>query len=67
VLRAKMIPELKAVLTPEQAGYLKGRMDARNEFCEKNRWGSRRGHHGGLAEPDMTSQNRQEQGDQPKS
>jgi len=65
VLRAKMIPELKAVLSPEQVGYLKGRMDARKEFCEKNRWGSRRGHRGALAEPDMTPQNHQEQGDQP--
>lgn len=66
VLRAKMIPELKAVLSPEQVGYLRGRMEAKKEFCMKNRGGSRRGHHGGLAKPDMTPQNHQEQGDQPK-
>jgi P pilus assembly/Cpx signaling pathway, periplasmic inhibitor/zinc-resistance associated protein len=67
VLRAKMIPELKAVLSPEQVGYLRGRMEARKDFCNKNRWGSRRGHHRGLAEQDMAPQNRQEQGDQPNS
>ncbi|MBP1709082.1 MAG: Heavy-metal resistance [Deltaproteobacteria bacterium] len=67
VLRAKMIPELKAVLSPEQVGYLKGRMETKKEFCKKDRGGSRWGHHGGLAEPDMTPQNRQEQGDQPNS
>jgi Spy/CpxP family protein refolding chaperone len=55
VLRAKMIPEFKAVLSPEQVGYLRGRMEARKEFCKKDRWCSRWGHHGGLAEPDMTS------------
>jgi Spy/CpxP family protein refolding chaperone len=65
VLSAKMIPELKAVLSPEQVGYLKGRMEAKKEFCEKNRRSSRWGHHGALAEPDMTPQNHQEQGDQP--
>ena len=67
VLRAKMIPELKAVLSPEQIGYLRGRMEAKKEFCKKNRWCSRWGHHGTLAEPDMTPQSHQEQGDQPKS
>jgi Spy/CpxP family protein refolding chaperone len=67
VLRAKMIPELKAVLSPEQVGYLKGRMEAKKEFCEKNRRSSRWGHHGALAEPDMAPQNHQEQGDQPNS
>jgi len=67
VLREKMIPELKAVLSPEQVGYLKGRMEARKEFCEKNLGCSRWGHHRGLAEPDMTPQNHQEQGDQPNS
>jgi Spy/CpxP family protein refolding chaperone len=55
VLRAKMIPELKAVLSPEQVGYLRGRMEARKEFCKKDRGCSRWGHHGGLAKPDMTS------------
>ena len=55
VLRAKMIPELKAVLSPEQVGYLKGRMETKKEFCKKNRGCSRWGHHGGLAEPDMDS------------
>jgi Spy/CpxP family protein refolding chaperone len=67
VLRAKMIPELKAVLSPEQIGYLKGRMETKKEFCKKNRGCSRWGHHSGLAEPDMTPQNRQEQGGQPNS
>lgn len=67
VLRAKMIPELKAVLSPEQIGYLRGRMEAKKEFCKKNRWCSRWEHHGTLAEPDMTPQSHQEQGDQPKS
>jgi len=68
VLRAKMIPELKAVLTPEQVGYLRGRMEARKDFCMKNREGLRRGHHGGLAEPDMTTpQHHREQGEQPNS
>jgi len=67
VLRAKMIPELKAVLSSEQIGYLRGRMEAKKEFCKKNRWCSRWGHHGTLAEPDMTPQSHQEQGDQPKS
>jgi Spy/CpxP family protein refolding chaperone len=65
VLRAKMIPELRAVLSPEQVGYLKGRMEARKEFCEKNRWCSRWEHHGALAKPDMTPQNPQEQGEKP--
>jgi Spy/CpxP family protein refolding chaperone len=67
VLRAKMIPELRAVLTPEQVGYLRGRMEAKKEFCMKNREGLRRGHHGALSEPDMIPQNHQEQGDQPTS
>lgn len=44
VLRAKMIPELKAVLTPEQIGYLKGRIDTQREFCKKGREHLRWGH-----------------------
>jgi len=68
VLRAKMIPGLKAVLSPEQAGYLRGRMEARKEFCKKDRWCSPRwGHHGSMAEPDMASPKHQKQGDQPNS
>ena len=68
VLKAKMIPELKAVLTPEQVGYLRGRMEATKEFCMKTRGGSRWGHHGAWAEPDMQHpQRHQEQGDQPNS
>jgi Spy/CpxP family protein refolding chaperone len=67
VLRAKMIPELKAVLSPEQVGYLRGRIEAKKELCMKNRGGSRWGHHGALAEPDMTPQHHQEQGDRPNS
>lgn len=67
VLKAKMIPELKAVLSPEQVGYLRGRMETKKEFCKKNRWCSRWGHHGSLAEPDMNTQRHQEQGDQPNS
>ncbi|WAC08701.1 MAG: Spy/CpxP family protein refolding chaperone [Thermodesulfobacteriota bacterium] len=63
LLRTKMIPELKAVLSPEQVGYLKGRIEARKEFCEKSRWGSRPGHHGAFAEPHMTPQPPPEQGD----
>ena len=67
VLRARTIPDLKAVLSPEQVGYLRGRMEARKEFCKKDRGCSRWGHHGGLAKPDMTPQKHQEQGDQPNS
>ena len=32
VLHAKIIAELRTVLTPEQIGYLKGRMEAMKEF-----------------------------------
>lgn len=32
VLKAKMIAELRTVLSPEQTGYLKGRMDALKNF-----------------------------------
>jgi Spy/CpxP family protein refolding chaperone len=67
VLRAKMIPELKAVLTPEQIGYLKGRMDAKREFCKKDCGRLRRGQHPNLAESDRTPQTHQEQGEEPNS
>lgn len=60
VLRMKKIPDLKAVLTPEQTGYLKGRMDAQREFCKKDRGHLHREHHRMWA-PDMPSQPQQEQ------
>jgi Spy/CpxP family protein refolding chaperone len=68
VLRTKVIPELKAVLSPEQIGYLRGRMEAKKEFCKKNLgclgW---KGHHRSLLEPDIRPPKPQEQGDQPNS
>ncbi|HPD60650.1 MAG TPA: Spy/CpxP family protein refolding chaperone [Thermodesulfobacteriota bacterium] len=63
VLRAKMIPELKAVLTPEQIGYLKGRMATKREFWKKGFWE-------GLppfVEPDIQSHYQEKHGDQPNS
>lgn len=67
VLRAKIIPELRVVLSPEQVGYLRGRMEARKDFCKKNCWRLRREHHCAWTEPGMTPQGYQEQGDRPKS
>jgi Spy/CpxP family protein refolding chaperone len=68
VLRAKMIPELKAVLSPEQIGYLRGRMETKKEFCKKDlkcsRW---RGHRGTMMEPDIYPPKPQEPSDQPDS
>ena len=37
VLHAKMIAELRTVLSPEQMGYLKGRMEAMKEFRRHRR------------------------------
>ena len=64
VLKAKMIPELRTVLSPEQIGYLRGRMETKNALCKKgfgrSGW---RNHHRPLGRPDIHHQKYQEQGD----
>ena len=68
VLRAKIIPELRAVLSPEQIGYLRGRMETKNEFCKKDfRCPMWKGRHRSLANPEIHHQKHQEQGDQSNS
>ena len=68
VTRAKMIPELRVVLSPEQIGYLRGRMATKNDLCMKgfgrSRW---HGHHGSFGRPDMHHQKYQKQGGQTNS
>jgi len=65
VTRKKTGAELNAVLAPEQAGYLRGRMKTKNEFCKKNHPCLRgRGHHGPMGESDFQPQHHQEQSSQ---